>query len=235
LQQLPGDLEIFMHKLIVFDLDGTLIDSIPDLTDAVNHMRSTFSLLPLTQDEVTFLVGEGAKRLVEDALPGFNQKDRQIGLECFLEYNFKHIIDKTRLYPEVTETLDILKEKGYILAVASNKSESHCREILRLLKADHYFSAILGAESASERKPSPAPILYLMQQFGVTNSETVMVGDSINDIKAGKSAGVLTIGCEFGYGTSAELEDADDTIVSLDQLVFRLQARYCAAVERSIS
>jgi len=208
-----------MFKLIVFDLDGTLIDSIPDLTDAVNYMRSAFSLLPLSQEEVTSLVGEGAKRLVEDALTGFNQEDRQKGLECFLDYNFNHIIDKTRLYPEATETLKLLKEMGYILAVASNKGESHCREILRLLKSEHYFSAILGAESAAERKPSPAPIFQLMQQFGVTSSETVMVGDSINDIKAGKSAGVLTIGCEFGYGTSDELVDADSNISSLDQLV----------------
>jgi len=222
-----------MHKLIVFDLDGTLIDSIPDLTDAVNYMRSTFSLPPLSEEKVTSLVGEGAKRLVEDALPGFSQEDRQKGLECFLDYNFNHIIDKTRLYPEVIATLGTLKEEGYILAVASNKSESHCKEILRLLKTDHYFSAILGAESAVERKPSPAPIFYLMQQFGVTSSETVMVGDSINDIKAGKSAGVLTIGCEFGYGAIAELENADGTISSLDQLVSLLHDRnYATSVQR---
>lgn len=208
-----------MHKLIIFDLDGTLVDSIPDLTDAVNHMRLTFSLSLLSEEEVTSLVGEGAMRLVEEALPGFNRADLQKGLECFLDYNFRHIIDKTGFYPGVIETLDILKDKGYVLAVASNKSELHCKEILRLLQADHYFSAILGAESAAERKPSPAPILHLMQQFGVTNSETVMVGDSINDIKAGKSAGVLTIGCTFGYGTSDELKDADGTVSSLRQIV----------------
>lgn len=208
-----------MHKLIVFDLDGTLIDSIPDLTAAVNHMRSTFNLAMLSQEEVTSLVGEGAKRLVEDALPGFSQEEQQKGLACFLDYNFEHLIDQTRLYPGAIETLQTLKGNGHILAVASNKSESHCKEILRLLKVDHFFSAVLGAESAAERKPSPAPIFHLMRHFGVSSSETVMVGDSINDIKAGKGAEVLTIGCEFGYGTSAELEDADDTISSLEQVV----------------
>lgn len=213
-----------MHKLIVFDLDGTLIDSIPDLTAAVNHMRSGYGLLLLSEEEVTALVGEGAKRLVEDALPGFSPEDQQKGLECFLEYNFKHIVDETRLYPGVTETLQTLKERGYILAVASNKSEPHCKEILRLLKVEHYFSSVLGAESASERKPSPAPLFHLMQQFGVSSSETVMVGDSINDIKAGKSAGVLTIGCEFGYGTAAELADADRTVATLSQVVALLSA-----------
>lgn len=208
-----------MHKLIIFDLDGTLIDSIPDLTDAVNHMRSTFSLSMLSLEEVTSLVGEGAQRLVEGSLPGFNLADRQKGLNCFLDYNFSHIADQTRLYPGVVETLNILTDNGCILTVASNKSELHCKEILRILKADHYFSAILGAESAAERKPSPAPIFQLMQQFGAANSETVMVGDSINDIKAGKSAGVLTIGCEFGYGTIDELKDADATISSIQQVV----------------
>jgi len=208
-----------VHKLIIFDLDGTLIDSIPDLTDAVNHMRAAFSLSPLSEEEVTSLVGEGAMRLVEEALPGFDRADQHKGLECFLDYNFKHLIDKTELYPDVAETLDILKDKGYVLAVASNKSELHCKEILRLLQADHYFSAILGAESAAERKPSPAPIFHLMQQFGVSHSETVMVGDSINDIKSGKSAGVLTIGCTFGYGRSDEFRDADGTVSSLRQVV----------------
>ena len=208
-----------MHKLIVFDLDGTLIDSIPDLTDAVNHIRTKFSLSLLSQAEVTALVGEGAQRLVEEALPGFSPADRQIGLDCFLAYNYRHLIDKTRFYPGVIETLQILKESGSILAVASNKSEPHCKEILRLLQADHYFDAILGAESAAERKPSPAPILHLMRQFGVSPRETVMVGDSINDIRAGKSAGVLTIGCAFGYGTDDELKDADGTISSLPQVV----------------
>jgi phosphoglycolate phosphatase len=208
-----------MHKLIVFDLDGTLINSIPDLTDAVNHMRSTFSLSRLSQEEVTSLVGEGAMRLVEAALPEYSQEDQKKGLECFLDYNFNHIIDKTRLYPEVTETLKTLKDRGYILTVASNKGESHCKEILRLLKADHFFSAILGAESASERKPSPAPIFHLIQQFNASTSETVMVGDSINDIKAGKSAGVLTIGCEYGYGSNDELKEADVIISSFEQIV----------------
>lgn len=224
-----------MYKLIVFDLDGTLINSIPDLTDAVNHMRAGFSLAKLSQDDVTTLVGEGAVRLIEGALPGFSPDDRQKGLECFLAYNFQHIADKTRLYPGVAETLQLLKDTGYILAVASNKSEPHCKEILRLLKADHYFSAILGAESAAERKPSPAPILHLMEQFGVSFAETVMVGDSINDVKAGKSAGVLTIGCVFGYGTSDELSDADATISSLLQVVDFLSATSLNAPSRHTS
>jgi phosphoglycolate phosphatase len=213
-----------MHKLIIFDLDGTLIDSIPDLTDAVNHMRAGFGLAQLSQEEVTALVGEGAQRLVEDTLPGFAEADRLRGLDCFLDYNFRHLADKTRFYPGAVETLAVLREQGYTLTVASNKNESHCRDILRLLKADHFFSEILGADSASARKPSPEPIFHLMRRFGVSCHETVMIGDSSNDIRAGRSAGVLTIGCEFGYGASAELLDADRKVSSLPQIVTLLSA-----------
>jgi phosphoglycolate phosphatase len=208
-----------MIKLIVFDLDGTLINSLADLTDAVNHTRRSFNMLPLAEHEVKECIGEGAKRLVELALPGLSEAEVQVALQSFLDYSSKHIVDKTELYPDVIATLSTLKKKGYILTVASNKNEPHCKEILRILNADHYFDAILGAESAAERKPSPAPILHLMKQFAVSAPETVMVGDSINDILSGKRAGVMTIGCEFGYGTQDDLCDANHKISDLQQII----------------
>lgn len=207
-----------MIRLIIFDLDGTLIDSIPDLTDATNYMRSRFSLSSLSQQEVREFVGEGARRLVEKALPGFTSEQLKYGLDCFLDFNFSHIADKTILYPEVPETLAILKQHRYTLALASNKSESHCREIMRILQIDHHFDAILGADSLPERKPSPAPLLHLMQKFSSLPQETIMVGDSINDIAAGKSAGVFTVGCTYGYGHSDELKNADARISTLSLL-----------------
>lgn len=208
-----------MIKLIVFDLDGTLINSLADLTDAVNHTRTSFNMSALTEYEVKECIGEGAKRLVELALPGLSEAEVQVALQSFMDYSSKHIVDKTELYPDVIATLSTLKKKGYILTVASNKNEPHCKEILRILNADHYFDAILGAESAAERKPSPAPILHLMKQFAVSAPETVMVGDSINDILSGKRAGVMTIGCAFGYGTQDDLRDADYTISDLQQII----------------
>jgi phosphoglycolate phosphatase len=214
-----------MIKLIVFDLDGTLIDSLSDLTDAVNHTRTSFNMSLLTEHEVKECIGEGAKRLIELALPGLSEARLQEALQSFLNYSSQHIVEKTELFPDVIATLSTLKEKGYILTVASNKNEPHCKEILRLLNANHYFDAILGAESAAERKPSPAPILHLMKQFALSASETIMIGDSINDILAGKRAGVMTIGCEFGYGKHNELCDADHTISDFQQippLIFKL-------------
>jgi len=208
-----------MIKLIILDLDGTLVDSLPDLTDATNFMRSQFGLAQLSSQEVKKLVGEGARRLVERALPGFDPEALEKGLDCFTEFNFRHIADSTVFYPGVLENLALLKGRGRILAVASNKSEPLCREILRVLGADHLFAAILGAESAAERKPSPAPILHLMRLFGVNANQTAMVGDSINDIAAGKGAGVLTVGCAYGYGAPEDLRDADRIISSFGEII----------------
>ena len=207
------------RKLIILDLDGTLIDSLDDLTDAANHMRRAFNLSLLSVPDVRNLVGEGARRLVERALPDLSPDEQDRGLQIFLRYNYEHIADKTFFYPGVRETLEVMSANGFILAVASNKSESHCREILRLLDAERYFAAILGADSVSERKPSPEPLFFLMQKFGCGVPETVMVGDSINDMKAGNAAGVFTIGCNYGYGAQEELELADCIVSSFPELL----------------
>lgn len=211
-----------MKKLIILDLDGTLIDSVPDLTDAANHMRAQFRLPAFTEPEVRNLVGEGAKRLVERALAGFDAESLAMGLNYFLDFNFKHIADKTVFYPGVMKTLKKLKQDGHILTVASNKSTPHCKEILRVLKADPLFDAILGAESVAERKPSPEPIIHLMQQFAMAQNKTVMIGDSINDIAAGKGAGVFTIGCDYGYGAPEELQESDIIISAFPEIIAAL-------------
>jgi phosphoglycolate phosphatase len=165
------------------------------------------------------MVGEGARRLVERALPEFSPEEREQGLEIFLRYNYEHIADKTFFYPGVRETLEKMSAIGLTLAVASNKSESHCREILRLLQSEKLFAAILGADSVTERKPSPEPLFHLMRQFGCGLEKTVMVGDSINDMRAGKAAGVFTIGCSYGYGSREELELADCIVSSFPELL----------------
>ena len=206
-------------KLVILDLDGTLIDSLDDLTAAANHMRQAFDLSVLSTSDVRRLVGEGARRLVERALPDVSLQEQERGLEIFLQYNYDPIADKTCFYTGVRETLEKMSSKGLILAVASNKSEAHCREIIRLLAADRNFAAIIGADSVAERKPSPEPLFHLMRQFGCAVPETVMVGDSINDMKAGKAAGVFTIGCSYGYGAREELQLADCVVSSFPELL----------------
>jgi len=195
-------------KLIIFDLDGTLVDSLDDLTDATNSMLRHFGKGELGRREVRLLVGQGATRLVERAIPDASSEEVKEGVRLFLSYNDAHIVDKTRLYPGVKETLDILG-KHQRLAVISNKYVAHCRKLLSVLGVADHFEAMLGADSLPFRKPSPEPLLRLMADCGLSASETVMIGDSINDMIAGKEAGVGTIGCTYGYGELDELTGAD--------------------------
>lgn len=206
-------------KLIIFDLDGTLVDSLGDLADAANFMLSHFGRPEVSLATVRDYVGEGARRLVEKALPGASEEELQEGLSLFLGYNAEHIAVKTLPFPGVPETLARLQRDGYLLTVASNKTEALCRKLLAALELEHFFSAVLGADSVSERKPSPQPILKLMADFSTSAAETAMVGDSINDIAAGKGAGVITVGCSYGYGDFREIAGADYRVAAFHELI----------------
>jgi phosphoglycolate phosphatase len=204
--------------LIIFDLDGTLIDSLPDLADATNHMLTTLGRPRIDQDAVRRLVGQGARRLVERALPSASEDVIAQGLDLFLDYNHHHIADRTVLYPGVMETLDALKQRGIRMAIISNKNVALCREVISVLGAEHYFEEILGADSLPFRKPSPEPVLKLLADFELAPERATLVGDSINDIAAGKGAGVVTVGCTWGYGDSEELAEADYRVDSFYEL-----------------
>lgn len=206
-------------KLLIFDLDGTLIDSLPDLVDAANHMRDSFGLPQFNPEEVRRLVGQGARSLVERALPGLAPEQVEKGLERFLAYNLAHIADKTRLYPGVVETLQALEGAGYALCVLSNKNVALCREVLSRLGIERFFPSVCGADSLPFRKPSPEPVLALLRQYGVAAGECVLIGDSINDIAAGQGAGVVTVGCSYGYGELSELSGADYQVDDFQSLL----------------
>lgn len=205
-------------KLIIFDLDGTLIDSLLDLADATNHLRERFRLPPLVPEEVRRLVGQGARSLVERALPSSSPEEADAGLEIFLSYNLAHIADKTRLYPGVPETLETLLGRRRALSILSNKNVALCREVLDRLGIAQYFTAVYGADSFPFRKPSPEPVLAILKEFGVAAGECVLVGDSINDMAAGRGAGVLTVGCSYGYGEMSELAEADYQVADFASL-----------------
>ncbi|UFS68989.1 HAD-IIIA family hydrolase [Geomonas sp. RF6] len=196
-------------KLIIFDLDGTLIHSLPDLIDATNTVRAHFSLPELDAEAVRKLVGQGARSLVQRALPGFPNEAIEEGLSIYIKYNAEHIADKTRLYPGVSETLEQLDQMGVQQAVVSNKNVALCHQVLKQFGVDQYFSAVLGADSLAARKPSPEPVLTLLRHFDVSARQSAIVGDSINDIAAGNGAGIITIGCSYGYGDLSELESAE--------------------------
>lgn len=210
-------------KLIIFDLDGTLIDSLPDLTDATNLIRGGYGFPLLQQADVRKLVGKGARNLVERALPGVDEAEVDRALDAFLAYNLEHIADKTRPYPGVPETLPELAAYGAPLVVLSNKNVDLCCEVMERLGIRVHFSRVFGADSFPCRKPSPEPVLAVLREYGVEAARSLMVGDSINDIASGGGAGVVTVGCSYGYGDSEELVGANyhvDDFPSLLRLPF---------------
>src|SRR6185369_15720406 len=205
--------------LYILDLDGTLIDSLDDLTSSVNVMRQEFALPPIDRHAVRGMVGQGARNLVERALPGRSASEVDNGLAIFLSHNEAHLFERTCLYPGVAETLAAIGGQGHAMALLSNKNEGLCRKLLEHFGITGQFSAVMGGDSMASRKPSPEPVLRLMNLLARRPGETVMVGDSINDIAAGRDAGIRTIGCSFGYGEPSELADATFIINSFSELL----------------
>lgn len=205
-------------KAVLFDLDGTLVNSLEDLTDAINFMLADFSKNTLSTAEIVRLVGKGARNLVRRALESDAPADIERGLSLFVAFNTAHIADKSRLYPGVRELLETLAANGLRLAAISNKQEALSRLILESLGIAGYFEVICGGDTFPEMKPSPLPLLKVVDGFGLTPGQTIMIGDSINDIQAGKRAGIATIGCTWGYGGLGELAEADHLANSCNEV-----------------
>jgi phosphoglycolate phosphatase len=206
-------------ELVIFDLDGTIIDSLDDLTAATNYMLSELGRRNLLKNEVRKLVGQGARRLVQRAMPDASSEDIEHGLNLFLAYNEEHIVDKTKLYPGVIETLDELNRQGRRLAVLSNKNVTLCRKVMNILRVESFFTSVVGADSNPFRKPSPEPVLKLLQEYSIAPGKAAIIGDSINDMAAGKSADVVTIGCTYGYGGPDDLTEADYLVGTFAELL----------------
>lgn len=208
-------------KLIIFDLDGTLIDSSRDITDAINYAILPYGLSPLTTKDTIKLVGEGISRLIEKLLSTtiFNGNDdvRRTVMDRFLQYYSAHLLDNTDIYPNVRFTLERLKE--YKKAVISNKREALSRKILEGLGIGNFFDMIIGSDSTPEKKPSPLPILKVLAEFDVKPEEAIIVGDSNLDIEAGRAAGLRTVSVTYGYRPYEMIKDADFVIDRIEDLV----------------
>jgi phosphoglycolate phosphatase len=203
--------------LVVFDLDGTLIDSSADLAAAVNATLARIApeAPPLPLERIRSFVGHGAGTLVERTLAeaGLPLRAEDV-LPVFLDVYGAHLLDRTRLYPGVAEALRDLE--GYRLAVLSNKPGDMCRAILEGLGVARLFTRICGPEDVPARKPDPAGLRRLMEEAGARAEDTAMVGDSPVDVRTGRAAGVLTVG--VSYGLDPEGLRADPPDVTLDDL-----------------
>ncbi|MGH9469005.1 MAG: HAD family hydrolase [Terriglobia bacterium] len=194
-------------RLIIFDLDGTLIDSQADLASSVNATRARLGLPDLSEQVITSYVGNGVPALVRRALGGgASEAEIQFAVAFFLEHYRLHMLDHTHLYPGVRETLAALASRR--MAVLTNKPVNFSRAILAGLKLDSHFADVYGGNSFAEKKPHPAGVLRLLEDSGVTARQALIVGDSRVDVETGRNAGVWTCGVTYGIssGTLAVVE-----------------------------
>lgn len=204
-------------KLIIFDLDGTLVDSSIDITNALNYAIRSYSFKPLAVEDVIQMVGEGVTRLIERMAGTVDTSVKDDILARFLEHYSEHIVDHTQEYPGVRETLEKLSR--YKKAVISNKREALSKKTLKGLGLSGFFDLVVGSDTTAEKKPSPVPVLKALSELQTAPSETVIVGDSNFDIDAGKAAGIATIAVTYGYKPVDAIKHADYMIDSMPDLV----------------
>jgi phosphoglycolate phosphatase len=190
-------------SLIVFDLDGTLIDSRADLTAAVNHVLHSFALPTLPAEVVASLVGNGARLLVERALGAAHSNRFDDGLQRFMTYYGAHLLDQTQAYPGIPEMLAALSAHGTRLAVLTNKAVAMSRAILDGLRLSSHFLAVVGGDSLATRKPDPAGLEHLRALTGAPAERVLLVGDSLTDLRTAVAAGAAFCGVTWGFAPDA--------------------------------
>ncbi|UYO74949.1 phosphoglycolate phosphatase [Halomonas qinghailakensis] len=210
-------------RLIAFDLDGTLIDSVPDLAVAVQHALGDVGLPLPGEERVRDWVGNGAQVLVERALtwalaeaPG--QVLQTTAYEAFMRHYGAAPNALTQLYPGVQTALHDLHKAGYPLVLITNKPERFIAPILSHFGLLTLFTYCIGGDTLAEKKPSPLPLLHVAQQLDIPSSACVMVGDSRHDIDAGKAAGFATVALPYGYNHGEPIEHSQPDLI-IDSLL----------------
>ncbi|MEO5356988.1 MAG: HAD-IA family hydrolase [Nitrospirae bacterium YQR-1] len=194
-------------KLVVFDLDGTLVDSIEDIAASLNYAIATVGLKSLSSSSVVGLVGEGVGKLIERSLGSGLLHKKESVLKVFLSHYEAHMFDTTRPYDTVLETLAELLP--YNMVVVSNKTEALSKLVIEKLNLSKYFRYVFGFDTFTKCKPSPMPVLKAMELCGAAQDETIVVGDSSFDIEAGRRAGAKTVAVAYGYRAVETLTAAD--------------------------
>jgi phosphoglycolate phosphatase len=211
---------------VVFDLDGTLVDSRRDIAEAANHALAKNGYTELPHDELESFVGDGAPLLMSRAAR-LDAKDQRVsGLVAdFLDYYADHPIDHTDLMPGALQALDELQ--GYALGVCTNKPRRTTLAVIRGLKLEARFAGLVAGDDLPLRKPDPAPVVEAARRMGVPVSEVVMVGDGPQDVLSGRAAGAYTVGVRGGIQALERLVAAKpdrliDTLAELGPMVSQL-------------
>jgi phosphoglycolate phosphatase len=206
--------------LIIFDLDGTLIDSRQDLASAVNATRRHMGMDPLSNERVYSYVGNGAPVLVRRALGEQATEDEvEEALEFFLEFYREHDLDHTRLYPGVLETLNLLRDAGKRMAVLTNKPVRMSRHIVEGLGVAGHFFQVYGGNSFEFKKPHPMGVEALRKETGARRDATLMVGDSSVDVLTARNAGIPCCCVTYGFQPESLADPAPDRLIDrMEQL-----------------
>lgn len=187
-------------KCIIFDLDGTLIDSRRDLATATNMMREHYGLPPLSVDVVTSYIGNGAAKQAERALKEYPEFDLDEATELLRKFYRENMLAETAFYPGVYEGLENLHSSGWAMAVVTNKPDEHTKAILKHLQVDRCFDFIIGGGSSFPLKPDPAAMNFILENSGSEAESSWMLGDNYTDLEAGKNAAMKTCFAAYGFG-----------------------------------
>ncbi len=213
--------------LLIFDLDGTLIDSKLDLTMAVNATRRSIGLEPVANELVYSYVGNGAPVLIRRALgPEVSDAEVESALQYFLAYYYEHKLDHTCLYEGVRESLVQLSSRGLPMAVLTNKPVRVSSAILDGLGVAHHFFRVYGGNSFDRKKPHPIGIEKLIEESGADRGRALMVGDSAVDVRTARNAGIAVCGVNYGFQPESFEADPPDFVVDrIGELVEWLEGR----------
>jgi phosphoglycolate phosphatase len=220
----PGSHHRMIPTTVVFDLDGTLVDTAPDLIAALNAILAREGLSPVSYDAARPMIGGGARTLMERGLAARGRALAKTEVDKlyadFVAYYAGHIADRSRPFPGVEAALDTLAERGYRLAVCTNKLERLSLRLLDALGLKSRFAAICGQDTFGVQKPDPTVLRRTIEAGGGTPDRAVMVGDSLTDIATARAAGIPVIAVDFGYSDAPVATFAPDRVIShYDRLV----------------
>jgi phosphoglycolate phosphatase len=205
-------------RAVIFDLDGTLAETAPDLMAATNHILGLHGRPPISPEQVRSFIGHGARALIARGFEATGAPVPEGRLEALYEGFVTHysanIAAGSTLFPGARELLERCREEGIVLGVCTNKLEGLSVQLLDALDASHYFGAIVGPDTIGIAKPDPAPYRETLRRLGGTHLRSVMVGDSETDIKTARAAGVPVIGVTFGYTPRPVAEFGPDRLIS---------------------
>lgn len=222
-------MSIHKPKMILIDVDGTLVDSVPDLAYCVDELMKALGREPHGEAKVRDWVGNGVERLVRRALVGQldgepSDEDFDKAYPVFLELYAENTSKRSCLYPGVREGLDYLKLQDYLLGCVTNKAAQFTIPLLKDLGIHDEFGVVVCGDTLPVKKPDPQPLLHAAAHFGVSAEDSLMLGDSQSDVKAARAAGFQIICMSYGYNHGEDIRSYDpdaviDSMVELQQLI----------------